>query len=104
MGNQKELNQVEQPKKMPEKTFRAGGVVASVWQNDRTIQQGNQQIKVSFETVQIERTYKDKAGEWKKTSTFRKNDLPKVALVAQKAFEYVTLNRDDTNDNNDVQD
>jgi hypothetical protein len=78
----------------PKKKFKAGGVAATIWENERTIEKDGKKMKVIFETVTVERNYKD-GEQWKKTSTFRKNDLPKVMLVAQKAFEEISLNKED---------
>lgn len=80
----------EEKGNMPEKKFRAGGVVATVWKNE-----GKKDGKdYSFHTVGLERTYKDKNDEWQSTSTMRVNDLPKVALVATKAFEYLVIKQE----------
>jgi hypothetical protein len=66
----------------PEKKFKAGAVTATLWKN-----QGE---KGSYATVQLSRNYKD--GEnWKSTSSLRAADLPKAALVLQKAYEHLTL-------------
>ncbi len=74
---------------MPEKKFRAGGISATIWQNSSKNPKGEE---TTYKTVSIDRNYKDKvSGEWKSTNSFRASDLPKLALVAQKAFEYVTF-------------
>lgn len=74
----------------PEKKFRAGGITATVWKNE-----GKKDGKdYSFQSVGIERSYKDKDGEWQKTSTYRQNDLPKVVLVANLAYEFISLSED----------
>jgi len=86
MGNQKE--EIKEEKKLPEKKFRAGGITATVWKNTGKNKAGEE---VEFHTVGIERSYMDKNGEWQKTNSMRTNDLPKVALVSAKAYEYVVL-------------
>ena len=74
-------------KNIPEKKFRAGAVTATIWEN--TV---DKEGKVaSFNSVSLERIYKDKDGNWHTTSTFRLNDLPKLSLMAQKAYEYVLM-------------
>ena len=75
----------------PEKKFRAGAVSATVWKNTGKDKDGKD---VEFRTVSVERVYKD-GDEFKNTSTMRVNDLPKLALVAAKAYEYLVLK--DTN-------
>ncbi len=72
-------------KKQPEKKFRAGGITATIWQNN-VAKDGKE---TSFNTVNLERSYKDKEGNWQSTNSFRASDLPKLTLVAQKAYEYV---------------
>jgi hypothetical protein len=69
----------------PEIKFRAGGISATVWQN--SIEKDGE--KSSFNTISLDRAYKDKAGNWQTTNSFRPNDLPRLSLVAQKAYEYV---------------
>ena len=75
----------EENKEMPEKKFRAGQIVASVWKNDRKEGQDYDTFSVS-----VMKNYK-KDEEWKTTSNFNVNDLPKVALVCQKAYEFLVL-------------
>ena len=72
----------------PEKKIRAGGVTATVWQNQGQNKSGE---PVTYRTISIERNYKDKNDEWKSTNSFRINDLPKVALVTNKAYEYIIM-------------
>ena len=79
----------------PEKKFRAGGITATVWQNRGQNKNGE---PVTYRTISLERNYKDKNDEWKSTNSFRTNDLPKVAMVAQKAYEYIVLNDDSSPD------
>lgn len=77
----------------PEKEFRAGGVSATVWNNQQVIN-GN---KLDVKSVQIQRNYQDDKKEWKKTSSFKQNDLPKLISVAQAAFNYLTLKEREPN-------
>jgi len=73
----------------PVKRFKAGAIIATVWTNEGTSKDGS---PVPYSTVSIDRNYKDKNGEWQKTTSMRLNDLPKAALVASKAYEYLVLN------------
>jgi hypothetical protein len=70
---------------LPLKKFRAGAVSATVWNNQT--KDGEEEYK----TVSLERGYRDKEGAWKNTTTLRVSDLPKAALVLQKAYEYLAL-------------
>ena len=74
---------------LPVKTFRAGPVSATIWQNEGQAKDGG---AFNFSTVKIKRGYKDKNDEWQDTSSMRLNDLPRAALVATKAYEYLVLN------------
>ena len=65
--------------------IKVGGVVATIWQNEND-------GKVSL-SVTLERSYKDRNGEWKKSRSFRQNDLPKALLALQKSFEHIALSR-----------
>ncbi len=72
---------------LPRARFKAGGVQVAVW--DNVSKEGQ-----LFQTVSIDRSYK--AGdEWKTTKTFRSNDLPKMILALEKAYEYLALRHDE---------
>jgi hypothetical protein len=76
----------EEPKKnQPEVKFQSGAVTATVWQNKKKV---NGETKEWY-TIGTERSYKD-GDEWKTTSSMGVNDLPKLALVCNKAFEFCT--------------
>lgn len=65
----------------PEAKFSAGAVSATIWSNASD--------HGSFSTISLVRTYKDKDGQWKTTTTMRINDLPKAHLVLTKAYDYL---------------
>ncbi len=82
-------------KNLPEKKFSTGAVVATVWKN-KVERDG--QVE-SYRTVSLERRYMNKAtNEWRSTNSFRLNDLPKAALVLNKAYEYLVLRESDQQD------
>jgi hypothetical protein len=85
------MNQKTEPNR-PEKKFRAGSVAATVWANEIASKTGE---KVTFKTITLERSYKDKDGKWKNTGSFRINDLPRAALVLNKAYEYLVFKEKD---------
>jgi len=72
--------------KQPECSFRAGGVRASVWKWTDTTKDGK-----TFERLKVllERTYRDAAGEWKSTSSYGANDVPKAILALSRAYAYL---------------
>jgi hypothetical protein len=82
---------ISMEKNSPEKTFRASPINATIWANEAQGPDGSLRM---FRTITLERSYKDKDGSWKNTSSLRVNDLPKAILVLQKAFEYVTFKED----------
>lgn len=85
---EKENTYIKQEKpSMPEKKFRAGAISATVWKN-HGVKDGEIQ---DYSTVTFERAYKDKDGNWQSTNSLRVNDLPKAAVVLQKAYENLVL-------------
>ena len=74
-------------KQLPEKKFRASPISATIWAHDAE-KDGK---KFQYKTVVLDRTYRDKSGEFKNTNSMRVNDLPKAMLVLNKAYEYLTL-------------
>jgi hypothetical protein len=46
---------------------------------------------VEYKTVSFERNYLDRNDTWRTTNSLRINDLPKAALILQKAYEYLAL-------------
>lgn len=76
----------------PIKEFRAGTVKAAVWKEQRE-EAGRSTSRFS---VRIEKRYFDEASkEWRNTDYFFANDLPRLCLVAQRAFEFVVLDEPD---------
>lgn len=72
----------------PEKKFSTGAISATVWKNQGQSKNGEQ---VEFRTISLQRRYQDKEGKWQTTNSLRVNDLPKAALVLNKAYEYVVM-------------
>ncbi len=82
------MDTLNMDKNTPEKKFRASPIAATIWTNEVTTKEGEPHL---YRTISLERTYKDKDGVWKTTSSLRVNDLPKAVLVLQKAYEYISL-------------
>lgn len=80
----------------PEKRFRAGAISATVWKNQTQTKEGNRE----FRTISLQRGYKDKDGKWQNTPTMRINDLPKAAVVLNKAYEFLIMA--ENNDNAEI--
>ncbi|GMU82396.1 MAG: hypothetical protein AMXMBFR47_22670 [Planctomycetota bacterium] len=67
---------------------RAGAISGAVWGKSTTLN-GRPVVQ---HTIRIEKRYRDeRSGEWKTTGYLRPDDLPKLALVASKLYEYLTL-------------
>ena len=77
----------EQKKLQPLKEFRSGRVSATVWENEG---QSKGERFVSH-SVQIQKRYQDRDGQWRNTTAFFVNELPKVLLLVQKAYEFIVL-------------
>ena len=75
-------------KNHPEKKFSTGALTATIWKNEGK--------EGTFNTISVERRFKDKKDEWQSTSTLRVNDLPKVAVLVNKAFEHLVLKEEAT--------
>ena len=82
-------------KQLPEKKFSTGAICATIWKNNGASKSG---VPVEYRTIQLDRRYKDKEGNWQSTASLRLNDLPKASLVLQKAYEYLVLKGQDSSD------
>jgi hypothetical protein len=87
-GNAGNMNGKAEDKNLPEKKFSTGVISATVW-NNKAVQKDGQPGE--YKTISLQRRYKDKAGVWQSTNYLRLNDLPKAALVLNKAYEYLVL-------------
>ena len=67
--------------------FKAGQISSALWENE--IEVKGKTVTILKATVQ--RRYKDKDGNWQSASGFGKNDLPKLALVVNKSFEFLAM-------------
>ncbi len=81
----------KEEKKQPVQKFRAGGVTATIWAN---VNVGKDDKEYMQHSINFERSYQDKEGEFQKTNSYNVNDLQKLAVVLAKAQEYVLLNEE----------
>ena len=77
----------------PEKKIRCGPITATIWADTKTV---NGEM-VKFYTIKIDKSYKQD-DEWKHTTSFSAEDLPKVALVANEAYKYIRLTSTEANE------
>ena len=74
--------------KTREKLFQAGNTQASIWRDERL---DNGRVVVQY-NVRFQKRYLDqKTQRMRYTTCFLPDDLPRLGLVADRAFEYVTL-------------
>ena len=68
----------------PYKKFQAGAIAATIWENRSSEQ-------TPYHTVSLEKSYKTKENEWKKSGSLRTTDLPKAILVLEQAYAFLSL-------------
>ena len=77
----------QQNNSKPIKDFRAGNIQGSVWRNE--LNKDGQ--KVVRHSVRIQKQYRKKDGGYENTEYYFSDDLPRLMLVARKAFEFIAL-------------
>ena len=70
----------------PIKRFNCGTITASVWSNNKIVNQD----MVDIHSIKINKAYKD-GDEWKHTHSLSVEDLLKVAIVATEVYKYLRL-------------
>ena len=63
---------------------RVGGVHVSIWKNE-------DETGKARHSISIQRVYRTAQGNWKNTQYLRLNDIPKLILALQHAYEEITL-------------
>ncbi|HUT60330.1 MAG TPA: hypothetical protein VNA25_21000 [Phycisphaerae bacterium] len=79
----------------PIKEFRAGGVRASIWQDEIA---GKDNETFSAFSVRVEKRFKGAQGVWQSTNRFRRSELADLELVVFKAREFISLNEREPQD------
>lgn len=79
-------------KNKPIQEYKSRGVKAAIWAQDKKTTGGRKYIEYS---IQITKSYQDENDDWQTTSHYFPVDLPHLALVTSKAFEYVSLKTGD---------
>ncbi len=67
--------------KLPVKTFRLGHIKAAIWENECD--------QKKFYNVTFARTYMDDAKAYHDTASFGRDDLPRVAKLADLAHTFI---------------
>ena len=76
----------------PIKSFKAGGIEASIWKTQTDV---NGQTVTRY-SVKIQKQFRNKNKKYERTDYFFADDLPRLLLVTQKAFEFITLHESET--------
>ncbi|MCK4981962.1 MAG: hypothetical protein KAS17_03510 [Victivallaceae bacterium] len=71
----------------PIKKFSTGNVQASIWRNQTMVNGAPKE----FFSVSVERSYKDKQGNWNNTNSLRTTDIPKAQLALSEAYRFLNL-------------
>jgi hypothetical protein len=69
----------------PVAVFRAGCCQASVW-----VKKAGKDKRPTY-SVTVQKRYRDEHGEWQTTQRYFRDELPLLALVTEKAYEYIAL-------------
>ena len=68
----------------PIKKYSAGSIHVAIWENE------SKEGRV-YQTVSLERSYKNKDDEWKNTNSLRVNDIPKAVAALQKVYDELVV-------------
>jgi hypothetical protein len=71
----------------PEKRFKCGAIEAAVFVNG-IAKNGN---TIRMKKVSIQKRHMKADGEWSSTNSYDANDLPKLRVVADEAYRYLTM-------------
>ena len=77
----------QQDKSKPIKDFRSGNIQASIWRNE-VDKDGHTVVRHS---VRIQKQFRNDDGDYQETTYYFRDDIPRLILVAQKAFEFISL-------------
>ena len=72
----------------PVKKVRAGAISVSIFENTGKGRNGEAR---TFSSVVLQKRYKDKQGDWQTSGSLNVNDLPKAAMLLNKAYEYLVV-------------
>jgi hypothetical protein len=78
-----------QQKDKPIKDFRAGSIQASIWCHEAQ-KDGQRSTRYS---VRIQKQFRKEGGGYETTNHFFPEELPRLQLLAQKAYEYIVLTK-----------
>ena len=83
----------QQNNSKPVKKFRVGGgITSAIFRNEKEVD-GQTVVRLS---AQIKKQFRKEEGTWHETNVYFPEDLPKLALVVAKSFEYISLKESKT--------
>ena len=71
----------------PIKDFRSSNIQASVWRKE-VEKDGQTAVRHS---VRIQKQFRKDDGDYQETNYYFRDDIPRLILVAQKTFEFISL-------------
>lgn len=71
----------------PVKDFRVGNIQAGIWRNE--VEKDGQ--TVVRHSVRIQKQFRKDDGSYENSDYFFPNELPRLALVVQKCYEFIVL-------------
>lgn len=69
------------------KHMRMGCIEVTIWENENGTR--------IYKNATLQKNYKDKDGNWRKTGSLKANDIPKAIVVLEKAYEDMVSSRSD---------
>lgn len=82
------------PANRPIKEFRVRNLSMAIWENEGTSRDGR---TVTRHSITLNKRYQDQqSGEWRDSSSFFPDDLPRLRLLLDKAYEHLLLSDGDS--------
>jgi hypothetical protein len=81
------MSTMSQQNDKPVKSFRAGKVEASIWKNEID-KDGQRVLRYS---IRIQKRFRKDDGSYEDTNYYFPEELPKLGVLVQRAFEYVVV-------------
>ena len=75
----------------PLQKFRAGQVTCAIWENEMPLPNGGSKEVLK---ATVGKSYKDRNGEWKNSSSFSRNEIPLAEWCLDRAFSAMLEEQD----------
>ena len=78
----------------PIKEFRVRNLSLAIWQNEGNARDGR---PIKLHSITLNKRYQDQqTSEWKDSTSFFPDDLPRLRLLLDKAYEHILLREGDS--------